>query len=87
MLITGTKELKELTLDWSDYLISAKTIKIGHLTKDEAKILITNPIDDFNLNYEGGESGKVINRIIDVTNCHPYLIQALCFELVNSVLS
>ncbi len=83
VLITGTKELKELTLDWSDYLISAKTIKIGHLTKDEAKILITNPIDDFNLNYEGGESGKVINRIIDVTNCHPYLIQALCFELVN----
>jgi hypothetical protein len=83
VLITGTKELKELTLDWSDYLISAKTIKIGHLTKDEAKILITNPIDDFNLNYEGGESGKVINRIIDVTNCHPYLVQALCFELVN----
>ena len=83
VLITGTSELNELKLNWSDYLISAKTIKLGHVSEDEARILITNPIDDFDLNYEGGENGKVVNKIIDVTNCQPYLVQALCFELVN----
>jgi AAA+ ATPase superfamily predicted ATPase len=83
VLITGSKELSELELNWSDYLISAKTIKLGYLSKDEARILITNPIDDFSLNYEGGENGEVVNKIIDVTSCHPYLVQALCFDLVN----
>lgn len=83
VLITGSKELDELELNWSDYLISAKTIKLGYLSKDDARILITNPIDDFSLNYQGGENGEVVNRIIDVTSCQPYLVQALCFELIN----
>lgn len=83
VLITGTKELNELKLKWSDYLISARTIKLGYLSMDEARILITNPIDDFSLNYEGGENGEVVNKIIDVTSCQPYLVQALCFDLVN----
>jgi hypothetical protein len=83
VLITGSKELNELELNWSDYLISAKTIKLGYLSKDDARTLIANPIDDFSLNYEGGENGEVVNKIIDVTNCQPYLVQALCFELVN----
>ncbi|MEA3283337.1 MAG: hypothetical protein U9Q68_12455 [Euryarchaeota archaeon] len=83
VLITGGKELNELKLNWSDYLISAKTIKLGYLSKEDAKILITNPIDDFSLNYHGGENGEVVNKIIDVTSCHPYLVQALCSELVN----
>ena len=83
VLITGSKELNELELNWSDYLISARTIKLGYLSKDEARILITNPIDDFSLNYEGGENGEVVNKIIDVTSCQPYLVQALCFDLVN----
>jgi len=83
VLITGSKELRELKLNWADYLISAKTLKLGYLSKDDARILITNPIDDFSLNYEGGENGEVVNKIIDVTSCQPYLVQALCFELVN----
>lgn len=83
ILISGSRELNELKLNWSDYLISAKTIKIGYLSKVDAITLITNPIDDFNLNYKGGENGEVVNKIIEVTNCQPYLVQALCSELVN----
>ena len=83
VLISGTWEPSELKLNWSDYLISAKTIKLGYLDDDDARKLIINPIDDFTLNYDGGEQGEVVNRIIEVTNCHPYLTQAMCFELVN----
>ena len=83
VLISGSRELSELKLNWSDYLISVKTIKIGYLQEDAARTLITNPIDDFSLSYDGGANGATVNRIIDVTNCQPYLVQALCFELVN----
>ena len=83
VLISGSWELSELKLNWSDYLISAKTIKLGYLGDDEAKKLIINPIDDFTLNYDGGENGEAVNRIIEVTNGQPYLTQAICHELVN----
>ena len=72
-----------MKLPWSDYLISAKTIKLGYLPEAATRTLITNPIDDFSLNYDGGAHGAAVNRIIEVTNCQPYLVQALCFELVN----
>ncbi len=84
ILISGSNELRELQLGWSGYLISTrKMIKIGYLSKDDARTLITNPIDDFTLNYEGGRYGEAVNQIINLTNCQPYLIQAVCFELVN----
>jgi hypothetical protein len=83
VLISGSRELSELKLNWSDYRISAKTIKLGYLPEDATRTLITNPIDDFSLNYDGGANGVAVNRIIEVTNCQPYLVQALCFELVN----
>ncbi|CAG0991841.1 hypothetical protein METP3_02700 [Methanosarcinales archaeon] len=83
VLISGSRELSEMKLPWSDYLISAKTIKLGYLPEDATRTLITNPIDDFSLNYDGGVNGAAVNRIIEVTNCQPYLVQALCFELVN----
>jgi AAA+ ATPase superfamily predicted ATPase len=81
ILISGSKELQELELNWSDYLKIQKMIKVDYLSKEEAKILITNPIDNFTLNYEGGEDGEAVEQIINLTNCHPYLTQAVCFEL------
>ena len=83
ILISGSNELRELQLNWSDYLINTKMIKISYLSKDDARILITNPIDDFTLNYDGGQYGEAVNQIINLTNCQPYLVQAVCFELVN----
>ncbi|MHB8101256.1 MAG: ATP-binding protein [Methanosarcina sp.] len=83
VLISGTNEFSELKINWSDYLINTKLIKIGYLSKDDARTLITNPIDDFTLNYKGGQDGETVNQIINLTNCQPYLTQAVCFELVN----
>ena len=58
-------------------------IEVGYLSKEEARILITNPIDNFTLNYKGGQYGEAVEQIINLTNCHPFLTQAVCFELVN----
>ena len=79
ILISGSNELRELQLSWSGYLINTKMIKIGYLSKDDARILITNPIDDFTLNYEGGQYGEAVNQIINLTNCQPYLNSSSMF--------
>ncbi len=38
ILISGSNELRELQLNWSDYLINTKMIKISYLSKDDARI-------------------------------------------------
>jgi hypothetical protein len=65
----------------SDYLINVRTLHIGALKEDEARELIVKPIEDFPLQYEP----DAVNRIIAVTNCQPYLLQATCRDLVNAL--
>ena len=64
VLVAGSNELKKLKINWSDYLIGTKMIKLGNLSENDAKILIANPTDDFCLSFEGGKNGKAINRIL-----------------------
>jgi hypothetical protein len=65
----------------SDYLINVRTLHIGALKEDEARELIVKPIEDFPLQYEP----DAVARIIAVTNCQPYLLQATCRDLVNAL--
>lgn len=60
------------------YLINIQTIKIGYLKIEEAEHLITKPIPDFGLKYQN----EALDFILSVTRCHPYLIQAVCSELI-----
>lgn len=79
IIFAGIHNFDEMKYDWSDYLISARNIRLSYLERDDAIKLITNPIEDFDLNYEKG----AIEKIIKATNCHPFLVQAVCSELVN----
>ncbi len=79
IILGGSHNIGELKYNWSSYLISVKTIKISYLALKDAVKLITNPIEDFDLNYKPG----AVEKIIDATNCHPFLVQAVCSELVN----
>ncbi len=63
----------------SDYLINVRVLKIGNLKEDEARELIVQPIEDFPLEYEPA----AVERIIEVTGCQPFLVQATCRDLVN----
>ena len=65
---------------WSSYLINVETIKLGCLDAEEARLLIEKPIADFNLAY----SAEARERVLSLTNGHPYLLQLLCAEIVNA---
>ena len=79
VLLSGSHTLEDLPPMWSDYLINVRVLKIGNLKEDEARELIVQPIEDFPLAYEPA----AVERIIAVTGCQPFLVQATCRDLVN----
>jgi len=79
LLLSGTHTLEEMGQRWSTYFINVQPLKVSYLKEDEARSLITNPIDDFPLNYEPA----AVEHIIAATRCQPFLVQLTCQELVN----
>ncbi|MDM8569271.1 hypothetical protein QUF50_07160 [Thiotrichales bacterium HSG1] len=77
-LLSGGHALQELQ-HWASYLINAQTVHMNYLTEDEAKRLIEHPIENFPLNY----TDVATQRVIDLTNNLPVLIQSLCGEIIN----
>jgi hypothetical protein len=78
VLVSGSHRFEELkAVNWSDYLINAKTLELSYLKPDEARALLTEPVP--NLRYDEA----VLDEILDVTHCQPYLLQAVASDLVN----
>ncbi|MEL6814115.1 MAG: AAA family ATPase [Cyanobacteria bacterium J06598_3] len=77
VLIAGSHTLQEFQR-WSSYLINAQVLHLSYLKESEARQLIEQPSPDFALRYEPDAS----QRVLDVTRCHPYLVQSLCAEIV-----
>jgi hypothetical protein len=77
VLLAGSHTLSEFQR-WSSYLINAQVLHLGYLKEDEARQLIETPIENFALRYQPAAS----QRVIDVTRCHPFLVQLLCAEIV-----
>jgi hypothetical protein len=78
MLVSGSHHFVELPrLNWASYLINTRTLELSFLDESSARELLTEPVPQ--LNYEEG----VLEAILRLTNCQPYLLQAVAFELVN----
>ena len=81
LLFAGSHRPDEMELNWPDALISTRTIRVSYLGEDEARQLITKPVPDFEMQFGPG----AVERILEATRCQPYLVQAVCFELVNAL--
>jgi hypothetical protein len=77
VLLAASHSLQELEL-WADNLINVKVVRIGHLSADAARQLVEAPIPGFLLKYESDAT----ERVLDLTHGHPFLLQALCAEIV-----
>ncbi|OQW92591.1 MAG: hypothetical protein BWK79_14325 [Beggiatoa sp. IS2] len=78
ILLSGSHTIDEFER-WASYLINVQTVHINYLQTSEALQLIEHPANDFALNYQPQAS----QRIIELTHCHPALIQLICAEIVN----
>jgi len=78
ILLSGSHTIDEFER-WASYLINVQTVHISYLQPREALELIEQPVKDFALRYEEAAS----RRAIEITRCHPALIQLLCAEIVT----
>ncbi len=77
VLLSGSHTLDEFQR-WASYLINVQVIHIGYLSESEARQLVEAPVQDFALRYEPAAS----QRVLELTNGHPFLVQLLCAEIV-----
>lgn len=81
LLFSGSRELSELEDYWSDYLINTRALRMTYLQESEARDLILNPVENFTNIYEP----TAVDAIIRLTRCQPFLVQLVCYELVESL--
>jgi hypothetical protein len=81
LLFSGTHTFSEMESNWAAYFVSVQTLKVSFLHSDEAYQLITQPVLGFP--YETVFGSGVVSEIINQTNGHPFLIQAVCSALIN----
>ncbi len=60
---------------------SYRQLHLSFLARDAARELIEHPVPEFALGYAEG----VVERILELTHCQPYLLQAVGSELVNYI--
>ncbi|NMG07401.1 AAA family ATPase [Brasilonema sp. UFV-L1] len=77
ILIAGSHTIEEYQR-WASYLINVQVVHISYLKEDEARQLIERPVKDFTLRYEP----EAVERVLQLTRCHPFLVQLLCGEIV-----
>lgn len=76
----GLHTLEEMTHNyWSPLFASVTPIPVSFLSQKAAHRLITQPTEDFQLDYDS----NAIDKIINLTNGQPYLIQLICSNLVD----
>jgi uncharacterized protein len=81
ILFSGVQTFSEPGTNWAGYFVNAKTLKVSFLQPAEARHLILNPTPNFPAREIFGE--EVVEEIIRVTGCHPFLVQAVCSELIE----
>lgn len=78
VLLSSSHSLDELHR-WAGYLVNVQVVHIGYLDQDEAIQLIEQPVDQFQLRY----NPSALQRVLDLTRCHPSLVQLLCYHIVE----
>ena len=81
LLFSGSHTLDELDDYWSDYLINTRSLRLTYLREEEARELIVAPVEDFPDIYQP----EAVARIVELSRCQPFLVQLLCYALVEEL--
>jgi uncharacterized protein len=83
LLFSGVRTFGEMGANWAGSLVNAQTLKVSFLQPAEAHHLITQPVPNFPSQHTFADG--VVEQIIHVTGCHPFLIQAICSALIENL--
>jgi hypothetical protein len=81
LLFSGVRGLGDMGRDWAGYFVNAQLLKVGFLSKPEARRLILRPVPDYPSEQIFDEA--VVEEIMRVSGCHPFLVQAMCSKLID----
>lgn len=81
LLLAGSTSAEEMAAYWSDALINSRWLRISYLQPVEARELIERPVPGFeeHMRYEPA----AVDAILRLTRGQPYLVQLLCYDLVD----
>jgi hypothetical protein len=80
LVFGGLHTLDEMSRDYQQpFYGSYENISVSYLASKDAWRLITNPTDDFTLNYEPA----AVEQIIAETGGQPYLVQQICRDALD----
>jgi hypothetical protein len=81
-VLGGLHTLDEMSRDYQQpFYGSYDNIRVSYFSHDAAWRLITNPSDNFDLNYEPA----AVERIIAETGGQPYLVQQICRDAIDQL--
>lgn len=78
LLLVTARRLDRLGPGWNDHLITSQLRRLSWLDATDARALLTQPIPEFPDIWPAGG----VERVIGVTNGHPYLLQLVGDRLV-----
>jgi hypothetical protein len=78
VLLAGSHTLEEFR-DWASYLINMQVVKVSYLEQADTIQLIEHPVEGFPLRY----TPEARRHVVELTHCHPHLVQLLCYEIVE----
>jgi uncharacterized protein len=81
LLFCGTETPAELGADWTSAFVNVQRLKVSFLREEEARHLVLHPVSGFPGKDIFGE--EVVDKVIEVTGCHPFLVQAMCEALID----
>ena len=78
-LFAGTHFLRDLSaVDWTSIFINVKTLHVSFLDRRDSRALLTRPVPEMVYSDD-----SLIEKILGLTGCQPFLLQATASELVN----
>ena len=79
LLFAGVRTLEEMGHNWHSYFISVRPLHVSYLDPNAARELILLPTQMHSIQYDE----QTVERILRATRAQPFLVQAVCFELVQ----
>lgn len=78
-LFSGVRTFDDQGPAWTVRFVNARRIRVGRLSRDEVRPLLTRPIPEFDLTYVP----EALDALLNATAGQPFLTQATAYELVN----
>ncbi len=79
LLLAGVRTLDEMARSWHSYFISVRPLHVSYLEREAARDLIQLPAERYPIRYDR----QAVEAILTATRAQPFLVQAVCFELVQ----